>query len=98
MSSGFKEKFSHIPAVTLDNLSEADAVIFGTPTCFGMMTAQMRTFLDAPCKLWANGDLIKSWEFFTSSATQNGGQDSTILSFSHEITASWHGYSRSSIF
>ena len=77
-----KKSFSHVPTATLDDLSEADTVIFGTPTRFGMMTAQMRTYLDATGKLWANGNLIgKVGSVFTSSATQHGGQESTILSF-----------------
>lgn len=77
-----KKTFSHIPTATLDTLTEADGLIFGTPTRFGMMTAQMRTLFDATGKLWANGDLIgKVGSVFTSSATQHGGQESTILNF-----------------
>ena len=77
-----KKKFAHIPVATLDNLSEADAIIFGTPTRYGMMTAQMRAFLDSTVGLWVEGALIgKVGSVFTSSATQHGGQESTILSF-----------------
>jgi NAD(P)H dehydrogenase (quinone) len=68
--------------VTLDNLAEADGIIFGTPTRFGMMIAQMRAFLDMTGGLWSTGALIgKVGSVFTSSATQHGGQESTILNF-----------------
>lgn len=77
-----KKKFAHIAVASVDNLAEADAVIFGTPTRFGMMSAQMRAFLDATGGLWMKGALIgKVGSVFTSSATQHGGQESTILSF-----------------
>jgi NAD(P)H dehydrogenase (quinone) len=77
-----QKTFSHIPLATLDDLAEADGIIFGTPTRFGMMTAQMRSFLDATGGLWAKGALInKVGSVFTSSATQHGGQESTILNF-----------------
>lgn len=77
-----KKTFAHIPKAILENLTEADAIIFGTPTRFGMMTAQMRTFLDATGGLWANKALVgKVGSVFTSSGTQHGGQESTILSF-----------------
>ena len=77
-----KKAFAHIPVATMDTLSKADAVIFGTPTRFGMMTAQMRSFLDGTGGLWVEGALIgKVGSVFASSATQHGGQESTILSF-----------------
>lgn len=77
-----KKKFSHVPVATVDNLSEADGVIFGTPTRFGNMCAQMRAYLDATGGLWQKGALIgKAGSVFASSATQHGGQESTILSF-----------------
>lgn len=77
-----KKSFEHIPVASVENLSEADAIIFGTPTRFGMMTAQMRTFLDRTGDIWSKGALIgKVGSVFTSSATQHGGQESTILSF-----------------
>jgi NAD(P)H dehydrogenase (quinone) len=63
-------------------LTEYDAIIFGTPTRFGNMTGQMRTFLDQTGALWAQGALIgKVGSVFTSTATQHGGQESTILTF-----------------
>jgi len=77
-----KKTFAHIPIADMVNLSEADAVIFGVPTRFGMMSAEMRTFLDRTGQLWAKGALVgKIGSVFTSTATQHGGQESTILSF-----------------
>jgi NAD(P)H dehydrogenase (quinone) len=77
-----QKTFSHIPLCTVDELAEADAIIFGTPTRFGNMCGQMRQFLDATGQLWANGSLIgKVGSVFASSATQHGGQESTILTF-----------------
>ena len=77
-----KKTFAHVPEATQDNLAEADAIIFGTGTRYGMMTAQMKAFLDASGQLWAKGALIgKVGSVFTSSATQHGGQESTILNF-----------------
>jgi NAD(P)H dehydrogenase (quinone) len=77
-----KKRFAHIATAAIDDLAGADAVIFGVPTRFGMMSAQMRAFLDATGGLWSKGGLInKIGSVFTSSATQHGGQESTILSF-----------------
>ncbi|MBI5889700.1 MAG: NAD(P)H:quinone oxidoreductase [Nitrosomonadales bacterium] len=67
---------------TTDELAGYDAIIFGTPTRFGNMTAQMRNFLDQTGKLWLEGSLIgKLASVFTSTATQHGGQETTITSF-----------------
>ena len=77
-----QKQFSHIPVCTVDELPKADAIIFGTPTRFGNMCGQMRQFLDATGQLWAKGALVgKVGSVFTSSATQHGGQESTILTF-----------------
>jgi NAD(P)H dehydrogenase (quinone) len=77
-----QKAFSHVPVCTVDELTSADAIIFGTPTRFGNMCGQMRQFLDATVELWAKGALVgKVGSVFTSSATQHGGQESTILSF-----------------
>ena len=66
----------------VDDLAQADAIIFGTPTRFGNMCGQMRQFLDATGQLWMQGALVgKVGSVFTSSGTQHGGQESTILSF-----------------
>jgi NAD(P)H dehydrogenase (quinone) len=73
---------AHIPVATVDDLAGADAIIFGTPTRFGNMCGQMRQFLDATGGLWMKGSLVgKAGSVFASSATQHGGQESTILSF-----------------
>jgi len=66
----------------VEDLAEAEAVIFGTPTRFGNMAAQMKQFLDAAGGLWSRDALVgKAASVFTSSGTQHGGQESTILSF-----------------
>ena len=69
------------PVASVDELPAYDAIIFGTPTRFGNMTAQMKNFLDQTGALWAGGKLVgKVGSVFTSTATQHGGQESTILS------------------
>lgn len=70
------------PIATVDELPGYDAIIFGTPTRFGNMAGQMRSFLDQTGGLWAGGALIgKLGSVFTSSASQHGGQETTITSF-----------------
>ncbi len=70
------------PIASVDELPNYDAIIFGAPTRFGMISAQMRNFLDQTGGLWLKGSLIgKVGSVFTSTATQHGGQESTILSF-----------------
>lgn len=77
-----QKSLSAIPFATVEELESADAIIFGTPTRFGNMCGQMRQFLDATGGLWMKGALVgKVGSVFTSSATQHGGQESTILSF-----------------
>jgi NAD(P)H dehydrogenase (quinone) len=77
-----QRSLAHIPVCQVTDLPSADAIIFGTPTRFGNMCGQMRQFLDATGGLWAKGALVgKVGSVFTSSATQHGGQESTILSF-----------------
>jgi NAD(P)H dehydrogenase (quinone) len=86
-----QQAFAKVPVCTVEELAEADAVIFGTPTRFGNMCGQMRQFLDATGGLWANGSLIgKVGSVFTSTATQHGGQESTILTF--HVTLLHHGF------
>ena len=86
-----QQSMSKVPICTVKELASADAVIFGTPTRFGNMCGQMRQFLDATGQLWAQGALVgKVGSVFTSSATQHGGQESTILSF--HITLLHHGF------
>ncbi len=77
-----QKNMESIPIATVDELGKSDAVIFGTPTRFGNMCGQMRQFLDATGQLWLTGAMVgKAGSVFTSSATQHGGQESTILSF-----------------
>ena len=79
-----------VPVCTVDELGQADAIIFGTPTRFGNMCGQMRQFLDATGQLWVSGALTgKVGSVITSSNTQHGGQESTILSF--HLTLLHHG-------
>lgn len=74
--------FAHVPVAKPDNLAEANALIFGTPTRFGNMSGQMRNFLDQTGPLWASGALVgKIGSVFASTATQHGGQETTITSF-----------------
>ncbi|MER2604502.1 MAG: NAD(P)H:quinone oxidoreductase [Siculibacillus sp.] len=70
------------PIATVDELPEYDAIVFGAPTRFGTVASQMRAFIDQTGGLWFTGKLIgKVGSVFTSSATQHGGQESTILGF-----------------
>jgi NAD(P)H dehydrogenase (quinone) len=85
-----RQKFADLPVIEPADLAGADAIIFGTPTRFGMMCAQMRQLLDRTGGLWAGGALIgKVGSVFTSTGTQHGGQESTILSFHTTLLA--HG-------
>ncbi len=70
------------PIATVDELAGYDAIIFGSPTRFGNMCAQMRNFLDQTGGLWARGGLAgKVGSVFTCTGTQHGGQETTITSF-----------------
>ncbi|MDB5956759.1 NAD(P)H:quinone oxidoreductase [Ramlibacter sp.] len=70
------------PVAQPAELANYDAILFGTPTRFGNMSGQMRTFLDQTGALWMNGTLVgKVGSVFCSTATQHGGQESTILTF-----------------
>ncbi len=85
-----REAFAHIPIAKPSDLADADAIIFGTPTRFGNMCAQMRNFLDQTGGLWANNTCVgKVGSVFTSSATQHGGQETTLIST--YITLLHHG-------
>jgi len=77
-----QKNLASIPVCSVEELAAADAILFGTPTRFGNMCGQMRQFLDSTGKLWIEGALVgKPGGVFTSTATQHGGQESTILSF-----------------
>jgi NAD(P)H dehydrogenase (quinone) len=85
-----RQAFAHVPVMKPEQLSEADAIIFGTPTRFGMMSSQMRNLLDQTGPLWFQGALVgKVGSVFTSTATQHGGQETTITSF--HVTLLHHG-------
>src|SRR5262245_51400691 len=78
------------PFAQVDELPNYDAIIFGTPTRFGNMAAQMRNFLDQTGPLWVNGALVgKIGSVFCSTASQHGGQETTITSF--HLTLLHHG-------
>jgi NAD(P)H dehydrogenase (quinone) len=77
-----KATLSKIPVAKVEQLADAHAIIFGTPTRFGNMAAQMRNFLDQTGPLWMKGALVgKVGSVFASTATQHGGQETTITSF-----------------
>jgi NAD(P)H dehydrogenase (quinone) len=74
------------PFATVEEMADYDAIIFGTPTRFGNMCSQMRNYLDQAGGLWSRGSLIgKVGSVFTSTATQHGGQETTITSFHHTL-------------
>jgi len=77
-----KAAMAKVPVARVEQLAEAHAIIFGTPTRFGNMAAQMRNFLDQTGPLWMKGALIgKVGSVFASTGTQHGGQETTITSF-----------------
>ncbi|KTD19901.1 NAD(P)H:quinone oxidoreductase [Legionella londiniensis] len=77
-----RSQFSHIPVAKTEQLTHADAIIFGTPTRYGNMCSQMRNFLDQTGGLWMNDSLVgKVASVFCSTATQHGGQETTLTSF-----------------
>jgi NAD(P)H dehydrogenase (quinone) len=77
-----RKAFAQVPLARVEQLPDTDAIIFGTPTRFGNMAAQMRNFLDQTGGLWARGALVgKVGSVFTSTASQHGGQETTITSF-----------------
>lgn len=85
-----QNQLSDIPVASAEDLEEADGIIFGVPTRFGNMVGQMRMFLDSTGPQWAQGALVgKVGSVMSSSATQHGGQESTILTT--QITLLHHG-------
>ncbi len=75
-----RESQKEIPVCTLDDLRAADGIIFGTPTRYGNMTAQMKQLIDSTASLWLNGELEgKPAGLFTSTASTHGGQETTLL-------------------
>lgn len=85
-----QKQFADIPIAQVGDLPKYDAILLGTPTRFGNMAGQMKTFLDGTGGIWATGGLVgKAGGVFTSTATQHGGQESTILSA--QIVLQHHG-------
>ncbi|MDF7815884.1 NAD(P)H:quinone oxidoreductase [Hymenobacter sp. YC55] len=83
--------FEHVPVAAPGELADYDAIIFGTPTRYGNVCGQMQSFLDATGGLWAQGKLIgKVGGAFVSTATQHGGQETTIRSLHTELLH--HGF------
>ena len=81
-----KQAFAHVPIAKVDQLPDADAIIFGVPTRFGNVVSQIQSFIDATGRLWMKGSLIgKVGSCFTSTATQHGGQETTIRSLHTEL-------------
>jgi NAD(P)H dehydrogenase (quinone) len=81
VASGFRVEQA-APMATPGELEQYDAIVFGTPTRFGNMAAQMRNFLDQTGALWTRGALVgKIGSVFCSTASQHGGQETTITSF-----------------
>lgn len=75
-----REELSDIPIATNEDLVEADGIVFGTPTRYGNMSAQMKQFIDKTGRLWAEGKLInKVAGVFTSTSSLHGGQETTII-------------------
>jgi NAD(P)H dehydrogenase (quinone) len=78
-----RKAFAQVPTADPNALVDADAIVLGTPTRYGAATAQMRAFLDATGALWGKGALIgKVGSAFTSTASQHGGQETTLLAMS----------------
>jgi NAD(P)H dehydrogenase (quinone) len=76
-----KKVFAHIPIADPKTLADADAILLGTGTRFGSATAQMQAFIDATGSHWQSGALVgKVGGVFTSTATQHGGQETTLVS------------------
>ena len=75
-----REQQANIPVCSLDDLREADGVMFGSPTRYGNMTAQMKQLIDSTASLWLKGEMEgKPAGVFTSTATTHGGQETTLL-------------------
>jgi len=86
-----QKAFSHLEVVKPDELTEYDAIIFGTPTRYGNLCGQMQSFMDSTGGLWAKGALVgKAGGAFVSTATQHGGQEETIRNFHTELLH--HGF------
>ncbi|MCC2548265.1 NAD(P)H:quinone oxidoreductase [Hymenobacter sp. BT175] len=86
-----QKAFAHIPVARPEELENYDAILFGTPTRYGNVCGQMQAFMDSTGALWARGALVgKAGGVFVSTATQHGGQETTIRSFHTELLH--HGF------
>ncbi|HEX8352568.1 MAG TPA: NAD(P)H:quinone oxidoreductase [Pyrinomonadaceae bacterium] len=82
--SEHRREAEDVAEATLDDLTWADALVFGTPTRYGLPAAQLKQFIDTTGPLWATGKLVnKVVSSFTSAATAHGGQESTILALNN---------------
>jgi NAD(P)H dehydrogenase (quinone) len=78
--SQVREQQKDTPVCTLEDLREADGVVFGSPTRYGNMTAQMKQLIDSTASLWLKGEMEgKPAGVFTSTASTHGGQETTLL-------------------
>lgn len=76
-----KQELADVAEAAIDDLEWADGVAFGSPTRYGNMTAQMKNYIDQTGKLWLSGKLVgKAAACFTSTSTQHGGQETTLIS------------------
>ncbi len=81
-----QEVYAHVPIIKPEQLTEADALIFGSPTRYGNVCSQIQSFMDATGQLWAKGALVgKVGSVFTSTGSQHGGQETTIRNFHTEL-------------
>lgn len=80
-ATALREQTKNIPVCTVDDLRQADGVIFGSPTRYGNMTAQMKQLIDSTADLWVKGEMEgKPAAVFTSTASTHGGQETTLVS------------------
>jgi len=85
-----RQAFAHVPVAQVTDLLDADALIFGTPTRFGNVCAQMRNFIDQTGRLWQESALAgKVGSVFVSSGGQHAGHETTFTSFNVELLS--HG-------
>lgn len=90
-ATGAQKAFEHVPVATPEELADYDAIIFGTPTRYGNLCGQMQAFMDSTGGLWARGALVgKVGSAFVSTATQHGGQETTLRAFHTELLH--HGF------
>ncbi len=98
------DRFKAVPQVTLDDLAQADAIVFGCPTRYGNMTAGMSRLFSSTGRLWAEGKLLgKVGAAFTTSSTPHGGNETTLITmflpmYHHGMIVVTPGYGDPAIF